>query len=356
MTSKVYIIHSDGNCLRFYGSNGMMQSLSLKNHDMHSYLRRDKLYVPIEKTWPDTALSALMSNMTPLKWKEEQHVIDPVHEHVCGHSTYKDIKLLLQRNKLWDEQCNSYLSHILETCQHCLIITPPSGMRPVSLRTMSRGFNDVVCVDHMDLAKATLFHVMDAVSRYSSGCVVDTPNMEPAIDAFDSTWISQFWSPGAVVADKAFQNSEFTEYLQAQHIKIHPIPLRRHNKNVLDSKYRVIRDVYLCLESAQPDQDKSLPVQQALRISNDLHGNDVASSHELAKGYTRPLASKPPVPLPSDVGAAHQELTKKRKLNAILRSKAVKKNKAALVMLFKYTSSKVMRSGANGPLLSQFYI
>ena len=73
--------------------------------------------------------------------------------------------------------------------------------------------------------------------------------------------------------------SEFkvTKYLEAQHIKIHPIPPRRPNKNVLESKHRVIGEVYLRHQSAQLDQNKVVLVQQALRISNDLSGNDVAS-------------------------------------------------------------------------------
>lgn len=160
-----------------------------------------------------------------MTWKEKQHVIDRVYAHFCGHSTYKDIKQLLQRNNLWYEQSNSYQSQILETCQHCSIVAPPSGMRPVSLSSMSLLLNGVLCVDHLYLGRATVVHVMDSVTRYSTGCVVETPNMASAINAFDTTWISQFWSPGAVVADKAFQNSEFIDYLKVQDIKIHSIPI-----------------------------------------------------------------------------------------------------------------------------------
>ncbi len=56
-------------------------------------------------------------------------------------------------------------------------------------------------------------------------------------------------------------------------------------------------------------------VQQALRISNDLYGNDVMSASELAKGYTRPVQpGNFPVQVPPEIRKAHETLLAKRKL------------------------------------------
>ncbi len=62
----------------------------------------------------------------------------------------------------------------------------------------------------------------------------------------------------------------------------------------------------------------------ALRISNDLYGNDVISARELAKCYTRPMYSgMPPFEIPTEIVNAHNTLLGKRKLTLILRSKSV---------------------------------
>lgn len=63
---------------------------------------------------------------------------------------------------------------------------------------------------------------------------------------------------------------------------------------------------------------------QAIRISNDLYGNDVMSANEPAKGYTRPIHGKHPMMLVPELREAHDKLLAKRKLTLILRSKAVK--------------------------------
>ena len=65
-----------------------------------------------------------------------------------------------------------------------------------------------------------------------------------------------------------------------------------------------------------------LAAQQAIRISNDLYGNDTCSAHELFKGFTRPVAPGTlPKIIPKDIVTTRQTLMAKRKLNLILKSK-----------------------------------
>lgn len=98
---------------------------------------------------------------------------------------------------------------------------------------------------------------------------------------------------------------------------------RRHKKNAISSKHSAIYDISVRLELAHPDIDTELLAVQAIRISSDLYGSDIASAHELAKGYTRPFAGKSPIQIPADVRETYCELRVKCKLNNILRSKAI---------------------------------
>ena len=131
-----------------------------------------------------------------------------------------------------------------------------------------------------------------------------------------------FRARDCVQADPAFGNSKFGEYLSSLSTKLQPSPPRRHNKNAIESKHRVIRDIYIRLQAADPDADSTLQALQAIRMSNDLYGNDVTSAHELAKGFTRPAVLGYPSRLPPEILQAHDVLVAKRKLNAVLRSKA----------------------------------
>lgn len=147
--------------------------------------------------------------------------------------------------------------------------------------------------------------------------------MHDAIPEFESKWLSEFWPPTEVQGDMAFHNPEFTKYLTVYDIRFRSVPPRRHNKNVLESKHRILRDIYLRLKSENPTQDPRLLVAKMFRISNDLYGNNVASAHELAKGYTRPVTNDYPRFLPQEIRKAHNEILAKRKLNLILTSKSI---------------------------------
>lgn len=96
---------------------------------------------------------------------------------------------------------------------------------------------------------------------------------------------------------------------------------------MIESKHRIIRDVFLRLKAESkndPPVSSSILVKQAIRITNNLYGNDVASAHELAKGYPRPvLNGSIPMKCPKEFLETHENLKAQRKLTHILRSKSV---------------------------------
>jgi len=189
---------------------------------------------------------------------------------------------------------------------------------------LNRAFNTVVCIDHFHLGNMRVFHLMDSVTRYSAGAVVKDTSMISAIEVMEGHWISQFWEPEEVQFDQAFNNDPFKEYLKMYGIYPRPVPARRHNKNVIESKHKIIRDIFLKLSFGKPEELGGLFAQQAIRITNDLYGNDVMSANELAKGYTRPIEAGVSLKsLPEEIVRAHDTLMAKRKLTKILRSKSV---------------------------------
>lgn len=54
-----------------------------------------------------------------------------------------------------------------------------------------------------------------------------------------------------------------------------PLPARRHKKNVLESKHRVLRDIFVRLMDERNDANfVPIVIQQTFRFANDLYGND----------------------------------------------------------------------------------
>ena len=146
-------------------------------------------------------------------------------------------------------------------------------------------------MDHFLLGNLRICHMMDATTRYSAGIVVPDTGMQTAIEALDPLWISSFWAPISIQYDQVFDINEFNEFFALHDINSRPIPARRHNKNVIESKHKIIRDIFLRIKTSLPECSETLAAKQAIRTSNDLYGNYVCSSHELAKGFTRPIES-----------------------------------------------------------------
>ena len=51
-------------------------------------------------------------------------------------------------------------------------------------------FNELACVEHSHLDENSVFHIVDSLSRYSAGDVLDTTSMSRAIQVFESHLIS----------------------------------------------------------------------------------------------------------------------------------------------------------------------
>ena len=329
VTCSCIINHATGNYLEFYVSDSETNNLSMTDFENHSYLpasvfmRTEQNSLKGEPLYTSALVSLSCSaNYSQFSWPDTKKIIDKVHRHVCGHSSYNDIKLLMERNELWDDQCSKYLSQLLETCPHCPVVQLPSPSRKVSLSSMSRQFNAIVCIDHLFLDGHDVLHMMDSRTRYSTGLIVPSTSMREAIIGYESKWLFEFWPSDAVQIDQAFNNSEFKIYLSLYDINYRPVPPRRHSKNVLESKHRILRDIFLRLQSAFPMEDTRMIVSKIFRVSNDLYGNNVASSHELSKGYTRPIIHDFPRNIPPEILKAQEALSAKLKLNLILSSKS----------------------------------
>lgn len=327
VTHQSDIVHVDGNLLSIPKPHNNRITVSMIDHDLHSYIPFASFMraAPSVLTANLSLSNALQSKPQTKSWTELKHVIDKVHKHVCGHATFSDIGILLDRNDLWSDEVEHYLRSVVEECHHCKAACLPTPSRKVSLSSLSRSFNEVVCVDHFYLDNIRMFHMMDAWSRFSTCYALDDASLRSAVIGFEASWLSKFWAPLSVRGDDAFNKDEFKNYMSTLDIEFRPIPPRRHSKNVLESKHGIIGSVYLRLKSANDsDESDTLLAHQAVRMSNDLYGSDTLSAFELANGFTKPVVSGTvPNAVTDELIAAQDTLAAKRKLTLILRSKAV---------------------------------
>lgn len=124
---------------------------------------------------------------------------------------------------------------------------------------------------------------------------------------------------------------------------------------MLESKHRIIRDVFERLKTSIPHDDRAcisaLNSRRALRISNDLYGNEVLSVYELEKGHPRSIeVEKSPELLTQDLFAANGTLLAKLKLTFMLRSKQPRNVQSKSEIWFRHFWLKKNLRGTSGRL------
>lgn len=183
VTASCNIEHINGHYLSFPVQNRTeMDTISMLHYSDHSYLPAS-IFTSAEISPDMSPVLALTCSVktASLSWATVKRVIDKVHMHVCSHSSYEDIKLMEKRNQIWDKQCRTFLSRMLEGCPACMALKKPSGARNVSLSSMSRELNEVVCIKHFFPDRLDVFHIMDSKTRYSTGSIVPSLQRQEAI-------------------------------------------------------------------------------------------------------------------------------------------------------------------------------
>lgn len=51
-----------------------------------------------------------------IPWLDGKYSIDHVHKHLCVHSSFYDIKFLLERNGVWSADGDNYLRNKTSRC------------------------------------------------------------------------------------------------------------------------------------------------------------------------------------------------------------------------------------------------
>lgn len=322
VTRRSSIEHIERNAIAFPTGEGL-EYISIINDNFLSYISLDRCTSSCNDGSTLSFLSATTLDNT--SWSDVKKVVDKVHRHVCGHASFTDYKLLLERNGLWNNVIAAYLTEVVNGCTACRSTSVPQPSRKVSISSLSKNFNEILCVDHLYLEDILLVHFIDLVTRYSGSYAVTSTNLEEAVTPFEACWLSPFCYPDSIRADKAFQICAFKQYADKLGIPIDPVPPGRHSKNAIESKHNIIRSIFLRLkEDAGTGFDPKIAAYKAVSISNDLYGNGTMSAFELGKGFCNPVATKPnDTVVPDEIRDPRDQLQARRKLALIMRSKSV---------------------------------
>lgn len=183
-------------------------------------------------------------------WHDTKTLTDKVHLHICGHANYTDFRTLPERNHILNENVKVYTTRLLSECSACRATAPPQPSQKLSISSLSQHCNQTLCVDNLFFNGLNLVHFMDEATHYSTAHIVETTNTFNALYDLELTFLSTFWAPDFIIDDKAFQRSEFINYLQDYGIKFLLTPTSRHGRNKIESKRNVLPSILLLLKDS----------------------------------------------------------------------------------------------------------
>lgn len=231
VTRACNIQHLGGNKL-FHpssSSDSPTNYISITDFDLHSYIQYDR-FIPVDQQYSTKhqiqlfcAAAQIQGFVSDRPWKNIQNIFYKAHRHVCRHTSNSDIKNLLDWNKLWNDEENNYLSRVIENCVNCVATSEPKQARKVFLSFTNRDLNTVDCISPLPLGRLRVFHVIDSVSRYCVGSVVESTVVAEAITSFESLWFPPFWYPYTVFFDPVFDNDTSRHFFSMCDVEARPI-------------------------------------------------------------------------------------------------------------------------------------
>lgn len=102
---------------------------------------------------------------------------------------------------------------------------------------------------------------------------------------------------------------------------------RWKSKLEFKSEHGVIQSIFLKLHCELPEIDAKLLVTRAVYISNDLYGNELASSFKMAKEIMQLVGHKKPVCILNEIMTGQEQLQAKWKLVSIMKTEITGVNK-----------------------------
>ena len=196
-----------------------------KHTDGHRYLE----VAPREEAQQQYAL--LQGRWTIVK--EKQRLACTLHERT--HASPASLRMLIERNGLWDNALTEYIRKLCADCTICVRTGRPLPSRKVSLSHIDAKFNSTVGVDFFFWSRdpshtVPCIHAMCMGTSFSEAEPVPSREMEQAARIFESLWIHQHGRPVHAAYDPEFNSASFVEMLSKHGIVQQPRPARRHNK------------------------------------------------------------------------------------------------------------------------------
>ena len=193
-------------------------------------------------------------NMADLTREKKMSKAIKLHRQFAHASKEKLVKLIKSSAIPDDKEFLKCIEECCDTCETCVKYKRPFH-RPIVCLPLADRFNQVFCMDLKEFQhhQSWIFHLIDAASRYSVACIINSKKKELILQKIFRFWIAYFGIPGKFLSDNGgeFDNDEMREMGGKLGIEIRTTAaespfsngiVERHNKVVYEAMMKTIDD------------------------------------------------------------------------------------------------------------------
>ena len=147
--------------------------------------------------WTDdnTKVVFHLQHFSDLPKKEKIVKAKKIHRQFA-HATKEPLIRLHKNGGCDDKEFFKMVEDVCEKCEFCLKYRK-AKLKPIVSLPKGQRFNDVVCLDLKEVVhkKLWILHLIDAATRYTAACIIDTKRKELVVTRIFQIWIAYFGSP-----------------------------------------------------------------------------------------------------------------------------------------------------------------
>ena len=229
------------------------------------------------------------SGLANLTVKEKYDKALKLHRQF-SHASKEKLMKMVRNSKYSDKEL---LDCIEQCCDECAICQKykKAPSRPIVSMPIATNFNQVVCMDLKEFVhhKTWIFHLIDAATRYSAACLINTKHRDMIVKKIFQIWIAYFGSPQKILTDNGgeFSNDLFREMNEKMNVITWTTAgespfsngiVERHNKTLFVAMKKTMDDAKCSPEVALA---WSVSAKNALQNNNGFTPNQLVFGHNV---------------------------------------------------------------------------
>ena len=211
-----------------------------------------------------------------------------------SHASKEKLIKLLRNSGCNDKDFFDVINECCNKCTVCQLHKKPS-LKPVVCMPLAAKFNEVICMDLKEFTKNKIWilHLIDAGTRYSAACLINTKRKDVIVACIFRMWIAYFGSPVKFLSDNGgeFGNDVLQEMSEKLGVITETTAAESPFSNGIVERHNSILYEAMCKTMKETKCEPDLALAWSVSAKNSLASSNGYSPNQLVFGQNANMPS-----------------------------------------------------------------